>query len=208
MIEQIQRALDELKKNEKRNFTQTIDLVISLKGVDLKKSENKFVEDFALPHGRGKNANVVVFSDNLNGLDCDILTGADIQRYGGDKREARRLADNTDFFFSEAVLIPSIGRFLGQVLAPRGKMPKVIIGDPKGIVDHSKNSVRITVKNAPVIQCFVGREDMDNKKVAENVESILKFLETKLPRGRQNIGKVLLKYTMSKPVKVQFEKVK
>jgi len=203
MLEEIEKALNQLKAGEKKNFIQSVDLIISLKGIDLKKPENKFSEDLVLPHGRGKDTAVVVFSDNLSNLGCDILATADIQRIAGNKREAKNLGADTDFFLSEAQLMPLIGKALGQMLAPRGKMPKVITGDAKKLVENYKRSARVAVKNAPVIQCFVGREDMDNRKVAENVETILKFLETKLPRGRQNIGKVLVKLTMSKPARVE-----
>jgi len=203
MLEQIENAFNELKKGERRNFVQSIDLIVSLKGIDLKKPESKFSEDLVLPHGRGKDAAVVVFSDNLSNLGCDIFTSADIQRIAGNRREAKELGKDTDFFLSEAQLMPLIGKSLGQILAPRGKMPKVITGDVKKLVENYKKSVRVGVKNAPVIQCFVGREDMDTRKISENVEVVLKFLEGKLPRGRQNIGKVLLKLTMSKPVKVE-----
>jgi len=202
MLEEIENALNQLKAGEKKNFTQSVDLIVSLKGIDLKKAENKFSEDLVLPHGRGKDAEVVVFSDNLSNLGCGIFTTADIQRFASNKRDAKELAKDTDFFLSEPPLMPLIGKSLGQILAPRGKMPKLISGDVKNLVENYKRSVRVAVKNAPVIQCFVGKEDMGNKKVAENVETILKFLETKLPRGRQNIGTVLLKLTMSKPVKV------
>ena len=195
MLEAIENALNELKAGEKRNFTQSIDLIISLKGIDLKKAESKFSEDLVLPHGRGKDAEVMVFSDNLSNLGCGILTTIDIQRIAGNKREAKELAKDTDFFLSEPPLMPLIGKSLGQILAPRGKMPKLISGDVKKLVENYKTSVRVAVKNAPVIQCFVGKEDMSNRKVAENVETILKFLETKLPRGRQNIGKVPVSYT-------------
>lgn len=203
MLEQIENALNQLKAGGKRNFVQTVDLIVSLKGIDLKKAESKFSEDLVLPHGKGKDANVVVFSDNLSNLGCDILATGDIQRLATNKREAKNLGEDTDFFLSEAPLMPLIGKSLGQILAPRGKMPKIITGDARKLVENYKKSVRVAVKNSPVIQCFVGREDMDNRKVAENVETILKFLETKLPSGRQNMGKVLLKLTMSKPVKVE-----
>ncbi len=203
MLEKTEKALEELKKSEKKNFVQSVDLIISLKGIDLKKGEGKFSEDLQLPNGRGKDASIAVFSDNLSNLNCEIISSSDIQRYATEKREARSLALNTDFFLSEAPLMPSIGKALGQILAPRGKMPKVIVGDVKTLVENYKRSVRIAVKNSPVIQAFVGREDMDNRKIAENVEAVLKFLEGKLPRGRQNIGKVLLKLTMSKPVKME-----
>ncbi len=203
MLEQIEAALNELKRNEKKNFVQSVDLIVSLKGIDLKKPESKFSEDLILPHGRGKDAQVVVFSDNISNLDCGILTTDDIQKVAGNKREAKKLGENTDFFLSEAPLMPLIGKLFGQTLAPRGKMPKVITGDVKKIVENYKKSVRVAVRNSPVIQCFVGKEDNDTRKIAENVEAVLKFLETKLPRGRQNIGKVLLKLTMSKPIKVE-----
>lgn len=202
MLEQIEKALNELKGGEKRNFVQSIDLIISLKGIDLKKPENKFSEDLILPHGRGKDARVVVFSDNLSNLGCDIFTAADIQKFATDEREAKKLGENIDFFLSEPPLMPLIGKSLGQMLAPRGKMPKLITGDAQKLVENYKKSVRVSVKNAPVIQCFIGKENVESRKISENVESVLKFLETKLPRGRQNIGKVLLKLTMSKPVKV------
>ncbi len=203
MLEQIEKAFNELKAGEKRNFVQSVDLIISLKGIDLKKSESKFSEDLALPHGGGKDARVAVFSDNLTDVGCDVLTSADIQKIAGNKRDAKNLGENTDFFLSEAPLMPMIGKSLGQVLAPRGKMPKVIAGDVKKLVENYKKSVRIAVKNSPVIQCFVGKEDIETRKIVENVEAVLRFLETKLPRGRQDIGKILLKLTMSKPVKVE-----
>ncbi|MBU5536974.1 MAG: 50S ribosomal protein L1 [Candidatus Aenigmatarchaeota archaeon] len=202
MLEQIENTLNELKKSEKRNFIQSVDLIVSLKGIDLKKPESKFSEDLVLPHGRGEDAVVVVFSDNLNDLGCNILTSSDIQRIASNKKEAKRMAKDTDFFLSEASLMPLIGRLLGQILAPRGKMPKIISDEAEKMVENYKKSVRIVVKNAPVIQCIVGKESMETRKIAENVESVLKFLETKLPKGRQNIGKVLLKLTMSKPVRV------
>ncbi len=63
--------------------------------------------------------------------------------------------------------------------------------------------MRIKVKDSPVISCLVGNEKMKDDEVAENVESILKFLETKLPKGKHNIKEVLLKMTMSQPVKIE-----
>lgn len=203
MLEQIEKAFNELKAGEKRNFVQSVDLIVSLNGIDLKKSESKFSEDLVLPHGGGKDARIVVFSDNLRDVGCDVLTSGDIQKIAGDKRGVKNLGENTDFFLSEAPLMPMIGKSLGQILAPRGKMPKVISGDVRKLVENYKKSVRIAVRNSPVIQCFVGKEDIETRKIVENVEAVLKFLETKLPRGRQNIGKVLLKLTMSKPMKVE-----
>ncbi|MBI2084196.1 MAG: 50S ribosomal protein L1 [Candidatus Aenigmarchaeota archaeon] len=204
MRDEILKALQTLRNSQgKKGFVQSVDLIVALKGLDLKRPESKFAEDFILPHGRGKDAEVVVFSDNLTGLDCQVFNSDDLQKVAANKRSAKKLGNRTDFFLSEASLMPLIGRVMGQVLAPRNKMPKVITGDAKRMVANYKKSVRLIVKSAPVVQCIVGKEDMAGDKVAENVAEILKFLETKLPRGRQNMGKVLLKFTMGEPVKVE-----
>ncbi len=203
MEEKILQAIKELReKSEKRNFSQTFDLIISLKEFDTKKPENKFSEDVPLPKGRGKEANVVVFSDSLKDLDCEVLSSDDIQSLIMNKREIKKLVSQTEFFLAESPLMPLIGKSLGQSLAPRGKMPRIISGDADILVKKLRNSVKVRVKDSPVIQCLVGKEDMKDDDVAENIESILNFLETKLPKGKHNIREVLLKFTMGKPIKV------
>ena len=203
MQENILKTVNELKgKSKKRNFSQTFDLIIVLKEFDLKKSENKFSEDVVLPKGRGKDANIVVFSDSIKDLDCKTIGSGEIEKLAKNKREAKKLISKTQFFLAEAPLMPAIGKAFGQFLAPRGKMPKIIAGDAGKLVKNLKNSVRVKVKDAPVIQCLVGNESMKDEDVVENVEAILDFLNTKLPKGKHNIGEVLIKLTMSEPVKV------
>lgn len=203
MENNILKAIKELKeKSKKRNFSQTFDLIIVLKEIDLKKPENRFSEDVVLPRGRGKPANIVVFSDTLKNLDCKTIGSGEVEKLPKEKRDVKKLVSKTQFFLAEAPLMPVVGKALGQFLAPRGKMPKIITGDAAHVVKNLKNSVRIKIKDAPVIQCLVGSEDMSDEDVVENVEAVLEFLNTKLPKGKHNIGEVLIKLTMSEPVKV------
>jgi len=204
MNEKVLNAIKELReKSKKRKFSQTFDLIISLKELDLKKPENKFTEDVVLPFGRGKEAEVVLFSDNVSGVDCNTMTTEDINKLAKNKRIAKKLVSQADFFLAEAKLMPVVGKVLGQFVGPRGKMPKIISGDIKSVVKNYKKSIRIRVKDSPVIQCLVGKEDMKDEEISENIGAVLNFLETKLPKGKHNIGKVLLKTTMSKPVKFE-----
>jgi large subunit ribosomal protein L1 len=203
MENNILKAINELKeKSKKRNFSQTFDLIIILKEMDLKKQENKFSEEVVLPRGRGEDAVIVVFSDTLKNLDCETMGTSDIEKLSKNKREVKKMVSGTQFFLAEAPMMPLVGKALGQFLAPRGKMPKIVTGDAAHLVKNLKRSVHIKIKDAPVIQCLVGSEDMPNEDVAENVEAVLEFLNTKLPKGKHNIGKVLIKLTMSEPVKV------
>jgi large subunit ribosomal protein L1 len=204
MKEKILKAIEEVRKNsKKRNFPQTFDLILSLKEFDVKKPENKFTEDIILPNGRGEDAKIVVFSDTLKDLDCEVLTSADIEKYSKNKREAKKLVKNTDFFFAEPKMMVLVGKTFGQYMGPSGKLPKVIVGDINKTIKDYKKAVRIRIKDAPVIQCAVGKENMKDEEVAENVEAVLKAVEAKLPKGVRNIKNILLKLTMGKPVRIE-----
>jgi len=206
MNQKILEAIKELRKvSSKRNFNQSFDLIVNLKEFDTKKSENKINEEFVLPHGRG-DVKVVVFSDTLKGLECEVLTSKDVENLAKNKRAARKFIKETDFFLAEASMMPLIGKHLGQFLAPRQKMPKVISGNVESMIKNLKKSVRIVVKSSPVIQCIVGKEDMKDEEICENIESLLKHLEAVLPKGKRNVKNVLLKLTMSKPVEIKVEK--
>ncbi len=197
-------TIKELKeKSKKRNFPQTFDLVISLKEFDTKKPENKINEDFPLPCGRGEEASVVVFSDTLKKLDGKILSTADVEVLSKNKRSAKNLVKETNFFLAEPKLMPLVGKVLGQFLGPKGKIPKIITGDPNNLMKSYKRAVKIRIKDSPVIQCLVGKESMKDEEIAENIKAILEFLETKLPKGKTNIGKIFLKMTMSNPIKLE-----
>jgi large subunit ribosomal protein L1 len=199
----IVEAIKKLREgSKKRNFSQTLELIVNLRDIDTKKPENRFTEIIVLPKGRGKEASIVVFSDTLKeDLGVEVLSSAEIQALT--KREAKKLAKNTDFFLSEPRLMPVVGKFLGQYLGPRGKMPKVLVGNVKAMIENYKKSIRLRIKDSPVIQCLVGKEDMKDEDLVENIEAVLDFLENKLPKGKANIKNILIKFTMSKPVEIK-----
>lgn len=204
MTEKILQTIKELKeKSKKRNFPQTFDLIINLKEINLKKPENKFTEDLVLPQGKGKETEVIIFNDSIKTEKCKLLTTEDIQKLAKNKREAKKLVRQTDFFLSEPKLMPLIGKTLGIYLGPQGKMPRLITGNVEKLIENYKKSIKIKVKDSPVIQCPVGNEQMKDEAIVENIDAVIKFLEGKLPKGKHNIGRILLKLTMSKPIKIE-----
>jgi large subunit ribosomal protein L1 len=205
MNEKILKVIQDLKQgSEKRNFAQAYDFIANLKELDLKKPENKIDDSFPLPHGRGKDAHVVLFTDvhkNVEG--AEVLSSSDIAQLAVNKRAAKKLANEADFLFGDPKVMPIVGKNLGTILGPRGKVPKILAGDVKSLVDVSKRSTRIRVKDALVIQCTVGNDKMKDEHIADNVEALIKFLEHRLPRGKANLAKMQLKLTMGKPVKLE-----
>ncbi len=209
-MKDVLEKIKEARENSKpRRFVQTWDLIINLKGIDLKKPENRFNFDVVLPSGRGKTTKVVIIADSMiseaKKLADLVITKEELEELGKDKKKAKKLAKEYDYFFGEAPLMPLIGRFLGPVLGPRGKMPKPFPpkADLKSIVDNARKSVRAVLKETPVISVPVGIETMKDEDIATNIEAVFNAIKERLPKGQNNIKSVMLKLTMGRPVKIK-----
>jgi len=203
ILEQIKEVKE---KSKKRNFSQKYDLILNLKDLDLKRNENKIDEFFVLPKGSGKEASVTLFSDSTKKIEgCRIIKSLEIEELGKNKKEVKKLINQTDFFLAEPKLMPIVGKHLGKFLAPVGKMPKPVVGDAEKMIKDSGSAVRIIMSKQPIIHTIVGSEKMEDKNVEENIRALLNFLKTKLPRGKNNIKNVYLKLTMGHPIKLEVE---
>ncbi|MEM5814552.1 MAG: 50S ribosomal protein L1 [Candidatus Aenigmatarchaeota archaeon] len=196
--------------SKKRNFKQSFDIAINLKNTDLKKPENKIKADVFLP-GTAAVGKVGVFADALvpqakTHEDVIIIRKDDLEAYGKDKKAAKALANACHSFVAEAPLMPLVGRWMGQVLAVRGKMPKPVpptIPDIRPVIDRAKATVSIAVKGSPVIHCRIGTEDMTDEKVADNAAAVMNAAMAALPKGKDQVKNVYIKLTMGKPVKIE-----
>ena len=211
----ISRALGELRKGiSKKKFNQSIDLVVRLREVDLKKPENRINETITLPNPPEKALKVCVIASGdlatrAKSAGADLLVGRqEMDNFAKDKKAARKLAQEYDFFIAEAPLMPVVGRALGSFLGPRGKMPTPVPPNApiEQIVSNHRKMVRVRMREQPVLQCRVGTETMADDKLAENIQAVVSRIEQKLERGFKNIGEVLIKATMSKPVKISLTK--
>jgi large subunit ribosomal protein L1 len=210
MEEEFLKEIREAKeKSKKRNFVQTWDLVINLKNLDMKKPENKLNLEFPLPESRGKDSKVIFIVDTLlpeaKKTDGLVILKSDLERLGKDKKALKSYAEGYEWWFCEAPLMPVVGKTLGVVLGPRGRMPKPI--PPKGsvqpFVEMSKNLVRIRIKDSPVIHVPVGIESMKEEQIMKNVIAVMNFVKEKMPKGKTNIKDAYIKLTMGSPVKLK-----
>ncbi|MDI3483970.1 MAG: large subunit ribosomal protein [Methanobacteriaceae archaeon] len=211
MKQEILEAVKKAKEQSKpRNFTQSIDIVINIKDLDVNKPENRFEEEVSLPHGRGKEVKIAVIADGELALQAKkagadlVITRDDLEELGKNRKKAKRLANEYEFFIAQADLMPLVGRFLGPVLGPRKKMPKPIpaTANPAPLIKKLRDTVRVRVKDQPLIHTTVGTEKMDEKKITENIESILDVLDRNLEKGRKQVKSMYIKTTMGPAVKV------
>jgi large subunit ribosomal protein L1 len=184
-------------------------LAINLKDVDLSIPKNRIQEDIILPHGRGRSVKICVFgSDELvmkaKSVANRVITPEELGTIADDKKEAKKIANEFDYFIAEAPLMPTIGKRLGIVLGPRGKMPKPIPpgADPKPIIDNLTRSISIRSKDKTTFHAPVGNAEMDPELIADNIDSVIKRVASRLERGTMNIASAYVKTTMGPAEKV------
>jgi large subunit ribosomal protein L1 len=207
ILEAVKKAKEE---SQPRNFTQSVDVVITIKDLDVKKPENRIDEEVLLPNGRGKDVKIVFIADGELALQAKnagadmVINKGELEEMGKDRKEAKKIANRHDFFVAQADMMPLVGRFLGPVLGPRKKMPKPVPATikPEPIMERLKSTVKVRIKDQPVIQALVGTQDMDDELIADNIEAVLVVLDQKLEKGRNQIKTMYVKTTMGPVSKV------
>lgn len=198
-----------LAKAPAREFEESVELSINLKELDLTVPKNRIEDEIPLPNGRGRAVKVAVIgtpellAKARNSADR-VIAAAELDDLTKDKKTAKKLVDQIDFFLAEAPLMPTIGKRLGVVLGPRGKMPRPIPpgGDPTNIVNALKRSIRVRSKGNRTFHAAVGTRKMAPEAIAQNVDAVLARVVGKLERGRSNIDSVYLKTSMGPSVRL------
>jgi large subunit ribosomal protein L1 len=210
-------ALSALKKLHeiapKRKFAQSVELMINFTGLDMKKPTNQVNLKISLPHPTGKGSGkVAVFAktdemiDSLKGKVDKIINDKEIEGIAKDKLKLAELF-SFDALFAEGPSMLTVAKYLGQQLAPKGKMPKPIIS--AGLFEEALGKARtqITVSNKkgkfmPVVHALIGREGMKDEDMVENMITVYETVMAALPQKKQNIKNSYVKFTMSPALKV------
>lgn len=214
----IEKTLEEAKKNsKKRNFEQTIELIINLKELDLKIPEHQVEFFTTLPYPQKKNVICAIvgpeLADQAKQHADKVITPDKFPIYIQDKKAVKKLAQECDFFIAQANIMTEIAKVFGRVLGPRGKMPNPKAGgvvpanaNIKLTIDKLKITYKISAKLQPTVKIALGKENTDVKQIVENAHTIYTQVVQKLPNEEQNIKNALIKLTMGKPVKIIADK--
>jgi len=199
-VNAVQKALESAKK---RNFVETVELAINLKDVDLSIPKNRIQEDIILPNGRGKKIKVCVIGGGELALKAKnvadlVITPEELGTIADDKKQAKKIANSTDYFIAEAPMMAAVGKRLGTVLGPRGKMPKPIPpgADPTAMVDNLRRSVTVRTKDRKTFHVPVGTVNMPAEQIADNIDLVLKRVALKLEKGMANVASAYVKTSM------------
>jgi large subunit ribosomal protein L1 len=205
-------AVKEAKsKSGQKKFNQTVDLILDIKEIDMKAPEGRIQAVVELPHATGKPNKICVIASGELALKARnaeaerVLERADLEGLAGKKKELRKFANDYDVFIAEAPLMPLVGRILGPVLGPRGKMPVPVPpnADIASVIARNRKTVVVRMRNQPIIQVPVGTENMSEDELVDNIQAVLRLLEGKLKRGLKNVKFAFIKTSMGSPVKIK-----
>src|SRR5579862_5123834 len=194
---QIQQQIAKARADDykKRNFSQSFELIVTLKDIDVKKSDLNINEVVFLPNKLSEEAKVCVFAVGDNALRAQragadrVIESAELDRLASEKRSAKKLAREYQFFLSDTSLMPKIGRVLGPFLGPKGRMPTPVPPNAplESMLARYRTAVRVKSRGSLSVAGKVGDESLDDSRVADNAMAMITQVERKLPNGEKNI---------------------
>ena len=205
------KAIKQAKESDKEHkFTHAIEMITVFRDIDVKKgfALNEVVQ---LPNKMNKPAQVCIMASGDMGTKAKkanadrVMNEEEITKIGSNKRESRKFINKYDFFLADTKLMPIIGKVLGQLLGPRGKMPTPIPFNAsiESFLERFRDSIKIRTKGSLSLSCKIGDETMDDDALASNANTIISSIEKKLPNGSKNIKKIMFKTTMGKVIQIE-----
>ncbi|MEC4847847.1 MAG: 50S ribosomal protein L1 [Nitrosarchaeum sp.] len=199
--------------SKQRKFTQSVEMILVFKDIDVKKgfALNEVVQ---LPKTSSPSTVCIMATGDMGqkakAAKADAVVGSDeLDRFAANKRASRKFINKYDFFLADTQIMPVVGKVLGQLLGPRGKMPTPVPFNAsiESFLTRFRASIKVRARATLAMSCKIGDETMSDADLAINAHAVLAAVEKKLPNGDKNMKRIIIKTTMGKPVK-QIEEVK
>jgi len=211
MEEKISQAIkDALENAPERKFVESVDIAFTIKDVDLKNPNNRIKEEVRLPSGRGKELKIAMFAageaaTKAKAAGIHVITPQEIEDLGGKKGKAKKVANSYDFFLSEVPHMGLIGRYLGVILGPRGKMPRPVPPtlDPSIIAAGLKSTVIVKSGDKMTFHAAIGTASQSQEELSANAMEIFNRVISKLERGIGNIRSLYIKTSMGPAQRIE-----
>ena len=213
MEENINNAIKEAIENApERKFVESMDIQFTIKDVDLKNPTNRIKEEVRLPSGRGRDVRIAMFAageaaTRAREAGIHVITPPEIEELGGNKGRAKKIGNQFDFFLSEVPHMGLIGRYLGTVLGPRGKMPRPVPPtlDPAVIATGLKTTVVVKSGDKMTFHTTIGTVCQSQEELFANAMEVYNRVIGRLERGAGNLRSLFIKTTMGPATRVEVE---
>ena len=205
-----QEVKGETLKGKKRNFTETIELQVTLKNYDPQR-DKRFSGSFKLPAVPKPNSTVCVLGnqkhcEKADQIGVDKMTIDDLKKFNKSKKLIKKFAKKYDYFLASAALIKQIPRILGPGLNKAGKFPTTL--DENDIlqdkIDAMKATIKFQKKKVTSLSLAVANVNMTEDEVALNTQLAINFLVSLLKKAWQNIKVIYIKSSMGPAFQIHY----
>ncbi len=173
----VEEAVKALKETRNVKFDATVEIAINL-NVDPRKPEGQIRGALVMPNGTGKTKKVLVLAKGSLASDA-LKAGAD---YAGDTDMIEKIKSENWFDYDTIIatpdMMPELGK-IGKILGPKGLMPNPKTGTVttdvvKAVKEVKAGKVEYRVDNLGIIHAGIAKVSFDDKKIAENINAIVK----------------------------------
>lgn len=211
MEEKISEAIkNAVEGAPERKFVESLDIAFTIRDVDLKNPNNRIQEEIRLPSGRGKELKIAMFAasdaaQKAKAAGIHVIDPSEIEELGKNKGTAKKLANSYDFFLAEVPHMGLIGRYLGVVLGPRGKMPRPVppVLDPAVIANGLMSTTIIKSRDKVTFQASFGTRAQSHEELLKNAMEVYNRVTSKLERGIGNIRSLYIKTSMGPATRIE-----
>jgi large subunit ribosomal protein L1 len=201
-------AVNLLKKANYAKFDATVNVAIKT-NANPKYNDQMLRATTILPHGTGKTKKVAVFVSEDKVADAK-KAGADIAGFESvlDAIKAGKMD------FDVLITTPDHIRDLAPVakqLGPKGLMPSpkagtVAVDITQAIEEVKKGKIEFRLDKTGNIHAGVGKISFDEKKLIENIDTLMKAIEDNKPTGVKGklVKKLVISTTMSPGISVEY----
>jgi large subunit ribosomal protein L10Ae len=205
----IKKGGEELK-GKKRNFTETIEIQITLKNYDPQR-DKRFSGTFRLPSIPRPNLKCCMLGNAAHCEQADRIGVAhmsvdDLKKLNKNKKLVKKLAKKYDFFLASDNMIKQIPRLLGPGLTKAGKFPTLLAAsdDMQEKIDEVKSTIKFQMKKVMCLNVAIGNVEMEKQQIIVNTQLAANFLASLLKKQWQNIGQMYIKSTMGPSQQIYF----
>mmetsp|Transcript_9497 Transcript_9497/g.14258 ORF Transcript_9497/g.14258 Transcript_9497/m.14258 type:complete len:223 (+) Transcript_9497:129-797(+) len=197
-------------EGKKRNFTETVEIQVSLKNYDPQR-DKRFSGTFKLPQIPRPNLKCCMLGnaahcEQADRIGVDHMSVEDLKKLNKNKKLVKKLAKKYDFFMASDNMIKQIPRLLGPGLTKAGKFPTLLSSgeDMQEKIDEVKGTIKFQMKKVMCLNVAVANVDMEKQQIIVNVQLAANFLASLLKKQWQNIGQMYIKSTMGPPQQIFF----
>ncbi len=204
-------ACNLVKEVSTTKFDASVDVSVRL-GVDPRKANQMVRGTVALPHGTGKDMNVLVLCTPDKEEEARAA-GAD--HVGLDEYIAKIKGGWTDIdvIITMPAVMGKVGA-LGRILGPRGLMPNpktgtVTMDIAKAVTDVKAGKIDFKVDKYGIIHAMVAKSSFEGNKIEDNMNELLQTIIKLKPSSSKGtyIKSIYISSTMSPSIQVDAKSV-